>query len=240
MMSTVSKPTVCRSRRVTAGPAHGDRAPSRVCLLVGPNHHLESGGVDEGDVTAVDHEAACPVTQQVHSGVVEFRSLHRIQFSTDADHSDVTDDFRTELHRSTQGLEVKGCDLFGFRSSRTADFYYSGRSTCASLQVELSLRRKLAELVDPHPCGDGDRHHVDDLDRSLADDVTAEDGARVTADDELAEPCRPAVDDRPCCEGQTSCLRPSFPRRRGACRRRMRPTAPAARHRTRPARGNRA
>ena len=52
------------------------------------------------------HEAACPVTKQVHHDGLKVRSLDRVHFSTDADHPDVANDFRTELHRSTRGLEV--------------------------------------------------------------------------------------------------------------------------------------
>ena len=48
--------------------------------------------------------------------------------------------------------------------------------------------RNLSQVVHPHPGGDGDRRHLDDLDRPLADDVAAQDLARRAVDDQLAEP----------------------------------------------------
>jgi hypothetical protein len=54
--------------------------------------------------------------------------------------------------------------------------------------------RNPRQVVHRHPCGDGYRHHLDDLDRALANDVAAEDRATLAVDDQLAEACGTAVD----------------------------------------------
>ena len=50
--------------------------------------------------------------------------------------------------------------------------------------------RNLGQIVHPQSRGDGDRHHLDDLDGPLPHDMAAQDRARRAVGDQLAEPGR--------------------------------------------------
>ena len=80
------------------GIAHGDRAAHCLRGLVGLDHRLQARGVDELDVTAVDHEAAGAVSQEPLGLFAQLGGVDGVDLSVDVDHTEVADHSRADVH----------------------------------------------------------------------------------------------------------------------------------------------